>query len=155
MAECIILKGGGADLDPVTATAPDILAGKVIVDKNGEPLTGVMPNQGAISQSLGINGAYTIPAGYHNGSGKVTQNIPVQGADAGADYAWATQVSGNYTSGDIYIGVRNGYYMNGVNWIKAHDDNWQPGNIRSGVTIFGKPGTMVDYSYLAVGQVPF
>ena len=32
--------GGGADLDVITAGAEDVLAGKVIVDKNGEPLTG-------------------------------------------------------------------------------------------------------------------
>lgn len=47
MAECIILKGGGgADLDAVTAGKTDVLAGKVIVDKEGEPITGTMPNIG-------------------------------------------------------------------------------------------------------------
>lgn len=65
--------GGGADLDAITAGAGDVLAGKVIVDKGGNPLTGTMPNWGAVNQSLAINGSYTIPAGYHNGSGKVTR----------------------------------------------------------------------------------
>ncbi|MFT4005903.1 MAG: hypothetical protein QM683_09805 [Lacrimispora sp.] len=83
MAECIVLKGGGADLDAVTAGASDVLAGKVIVGSDGEPLTGTMPNQGAVNQSLGINGTYTIPAGYHNGSGKVTQSVSAYG---GTDY---------------------------------------------------------------------
>ena len=32
--------GGGADLDAVTASAGDVLAGKVIVGPDGEPLTG-------------------------------------------------------------------------------------------------------------------
>ncbi len=34
--------GGGADLDVVTAEAKDVLAGKVIVDKDGNPLSGTM-----------------------------------------------------------------------------------------------------------------
>lgn len=57
MAECIILKGGGgADLDVVTAGSSDVLAGKVIVDKNGEPLTGTMPANGGTywNNSLGL-----------------------------------------------------------------------------------------------------
>jgi|GEM_PF-1474354 len=49
MAECIILKGGGgsgADLDVITAGAGDVLAGKVTVDKEGNPITGTMPANG-------------------------------------------------------------------------------------------------------------
>ncbi|MCI8958975.1 MAG: hypothetical protein HFG62_07640, partial [Lachnospiraceae bacterium] len=34
--------GGGADLDLVTAQAGDVLAGKVIVGPDGEPLTGTL-----------------------------------------------------------------------------------------------------------------
>lgn len=66
--------GGGADLDVVTAGAGEILAGKVIVDKDGNPLVGTMPNQGAKTASLNCGGSYIIPAGYHNGNGKVTAN---------------------------------------------------------------------------------
>jgi hypothetical protein len=33
-----------------------------------------MTNNGAVSKSLNCGGSYTIPAGYHNGSGKVTAN---------------------------------------------------------------------------------
>lgn len=43
MAECIVLKGGGADLDVVSADAGDVTAGKLIVDKDGNPLTGTLP----------------------------------------------------------------------------------------------------------------
>lgn len=104
MSKCILLKGGGgADLDVITAESGDILDGKVIVDKEGNPLTGsltltgsatasqvlngatfyntnaktketgTMPNNGAVAPSaLGAGGSYTIPVGYHNGSGRVT-----------------------------------------------------------------------------------
>ena len=42
MSDIWIPYGGGADLDPVTAGAADVRKGKVIVDKNGNPLTGTM-----------------------------------------------------------------------------------------------------------------
>lgn len=109
MAECIVLKGGGADLDVITAGAGDVLAGKVIVGPDGEPLTGIMPNRGAVNQSLGINGTYTIPAGYHNGSGKVTQNITTMAGQTitPGNSQQTISCSGKYMTGDIVInGVR-------------------------------------------------
>ena len=38
--------GGGADLDVITAEVDDILSGKVIVDKDGNPLTGTLTLSG-------------------------------------------------------------------------------------------------------------
>ena len=40
----------------------------------GKLLIGTMPNNGAVSTSLNAGQSYTIPKGYHNGSGKVTVN---------------------------------------------------------------------------------
>ena len=40
----------------------------------GKLLVGTMENRGAVSASLNAGQSYTIPAGYHNGSGKVTAN---------------------------------------------------------------------------------
>ena len=56
------------------ATKVDVLAGKTFTNSDGVEYTGEMPNQGAKSASLNCGGSYTIPAGYHNGSGKVTAN---------------------------------------------------------------------------------
>lgn len=120
--------GGGVDLDVITAQAGDILAGKVIVDPDGEPLTGTMPNNGAVSKVLPINGSYTIPAGYHNGSGKVTQSIPTRGA------ATIIPSTANQTA------ISAGYYASG-NVIVAGDPNLQAGNIKKGARIFGVTGT--------------
>ena len=76
MAECVILRtGGGAGSDDCTATLANVLAGKKAItsDSSDEPGTGTMTNQGAVSPGkLSPAGSYTIPAGYHNGSGKVT-----------------------------------------------------------------------------------
>ena len=162
MARAIWLPGGGgADLDVVTADAGDVLAGKVIVGPDGEPLTGTlalsgnasdgqvlsgqtyyntdaktkrtgtMPNRGAVNQSLAINGSYTIPAGYHNGSGKVSQNILTKGAQT-------------YTPGTTNQTIAAGQYLTGAQTIKG-DPNLKPENIREGVIIFGKKGTVIEY----------
>lgn len=103
--------GGGADLDLVTAGKPDVLAGKVIVDKDGEPLTGTMPDRGAISTLLGINGTYTIPEGYHNGSGKVTQSIATMGGQTITPGSSQQTIStnGKYMTGNITISAVNKY----------------------------------------------
>lgn len=58
----------------VTATAADVLANKVIVDAAGKTITGTMPNNGTVAKTLDTstgNTAYTIPKGYHSGSGGV------------------------------------------------------------------------------------
>ena len=68
--------GGDIDLSGVTAGASDVLYGKVIVGANGLEVVGTMPNKGAWNSTATSNGSVAIPEGYHNGSGKVTVNVP-------------------------------------------------------------------------------
>lgn len=68
--------GGDIDLSGVTAGASDVLYGKVIVGANGLEVVGMMPNKGAWNSTATSNGSVAIPEGYHNGSGKVTVNVP-------------------------------------------------------------------------------
>ena len=56
------------------ATKPDVLSGKTFTNDDGVEYTGTMTNNGAKTASLNCGGSYTIPKGYHNGSGKVTAN---------------------------------------------------------------------------------
>lgn len=62
------------DVSSVTATAPDVLATKTFVPASGVITTGTMPNNGAVSASFDglTDTSYTVPAGYHNGSGSVS-----------------------------------------------------------------------------------
>lgn len=60
------------DVTDVTATAANVLTGSVFVTAAGVVTAGTMPNNGAVNETLtGTKVIYTIPKGYHNGSGKV------------------------------------------------------------------------------------
>ena len=61
-----------ADTSDDTATASEILATKT-AHARGTLLTGSMPNRGGVTGTItAVNGTYTIPQGYHDGSGTVS-----------------------------------------------------------------------------------
>ena len=55
-----------------TAGASQVLTGYTFSNDSDIGVAGTMANNGAVSESVGVGGSYTIPAGYHNGSGTVT-----------------------------------------------------------------------------------
>ena len=60
------------DSSGATAKATEILSGKKAAVK-GAMLTGSMKNNGAVNGTIATkDGEYTVPQGYHDGSGKVT-----------------------------------------------------------------------------------
>ena len=106
-----------------TANASRILSGYTGW-VGGSKLTGTMTNRGAVSQTLSANGSYTIPSGWHNGSGKVTQSLTTQGAKSVTpSTSNQTACSANrWTTGTITI---------------VGSSSLVAGNIKNGVTIFG------------------
>jgi hypothetical protein len=70
------------DVSGVTATAANVLDGNIFVDKTGAQVEGTMPNKGAVSGSIDglTTTSYTVPAGYHNGSGKVSLTDDIENA---------------------------------------------------------------------------
>ena len=61
------------DVSSVTAQASQVLATKIFVNSAGNVVTGTMTNNGAVNQTISVaTPSYTIPSGYHNGSGKVS-----------------------------------------------------------------------------------
>lgn len=60
-----------ANTQDATATESEILLGKIAYNK-GNKVTGTMKNNGAVSGTIANkDDAYTVPQGYHDGSGKV------------------------------------------------------------------------------------
>lgn len=60
-----------ADTSDATAAASEILKDKTAY-KAGSKLVGTMPNRGAVTGTISEKaGQYTVPQGYHDGSGKV------------------------------------------------------------------------------------
>lgn len=153
--------GGGADLDVITAGAGDVLAGKVIVDKDGEPLTGTIADRGNWTGTVGMNGEVTIPGGKHGGSGKVTGPVvTLRGAwtsrleingrvtipkgfhdgNGYVDQALATKAAATYTPGTANQTIAANQWLSGAQTIKG-DGNLAAGNIIKGKSIFGVAGS--------------
>jgi hypothetical protein len=70
------------DVASVTAAAGDVLATKVFVASSGTVTAGTMVNNGAVSATFDgmITTSYTIPTGYHNGSGTVSLTSDIEDA---------------------------------------------------------------------------
>ena len=122
--------GGGIDLDVVTAAAGDILSGKVIVGADGEPITGEMPNRGALNWS-GINTTKNVDAGYYN-SGTLDSrpsfnsgyNSGVSAADDRVNTSSASYASGRAKGQNDVKNSPNSYGL----YTKAqYDANWNNG----------------------------
>ena len=117
-----------------TAASGNVLEGKTFYATSLTASTGTMKNNGAISASLPINGTYTIPAGYHNGSGKVIQTI-------------ATKSSATYYATTSDQVINSGQYLTGNQIIKAlSSNNLSSANIKSGTTISVNNGSTNVYS---------
>ncbi len=66
---------GTYDTESSKPIAADKVLSGYIGFVNGAKITGAMTNRGAVSKNLNPGETYTIPAGYHNGSGKVINNV--------------------------------------------------------------------------------
>jgi len=66
MAINVFIKGGGAQLSEISATADKVLSGYTYNDSDGEAQTGTMPNKGTININVSVNGEYTNTGGYYS-----------------------------------------------------------------------------------------
>lgn len=102
------------NVSAVNAAAGDVLAGKIIVDSTGASVTGTMPNNGAVSRTLDAttgNQSYTVPAGYHNGSGAVNIVLETKSATPTTSSQDVTPTSGKVLS-KVTVGAIPSNYGN-------------------------------------------
>ena len=87
------------DVSSVTAAAGDVLANKIFVDDEGTVTAGTMTNNGTVSQTLNTTTtSYTIPQGYHSGSGSVSITTETKSATPATTSQDITPTSGKVLS---------------------------------------------------------
>lgn len=120
------------DVSSVTASAADVLANKVVVNASGETVAGTMPNNGAVSKTLDAttgNQSYTVPKGYHSGTGKVTITLETKSATPAKSAQTVTPASGKVLSSVTVEAIPE-------NYIDTTDADAVAANILDGKTAY-------------------
>lgn len=141
------------------ASAADLLTGVTAYGKNGTKYTGSMANKGAVASTINPGGSYTIPAGYHNGLGKVTAN-----KIASNTYNWSINGFGHASENNnesiniSYTATENCYAL-GIILVNVNQND-PNGNIKmttTGTTVYASNNAMyygcrLLVAYLTKGQ---
>ena len=121
-----------ANTGDATAAVAEILAGKTAY-VNGNKLTGTMKNNGAVTGTISKKAeAYSIPIGYHDGSGKVTISSTEQ----------AKIIATNIRAGVSILGVTG--TMSGTEGAKAQAKTATPSTSQQTIL----PDSTGGYNYL-------
>ena len=100
----------GVDASGLTASASDVIGDKVFIGSSGGKQTGTMVNNGAVNVTLDASTkTYSVPAGYHNGNGKVQVVTQTKSVTPGASSQTVYPDSGKLLSA-VTVGASSGGY---------------------------------------------
>lgn len=123
-----------------TVSVAEMLIGKTAYAR-GTKLTGTMPNNGAVTGKISTkDGAYTIPQGYHDGSGKVSIDATEQ----------AKIIAQNIREGVTILGVEGS--MSGSEGMKPQSKTITPSSAQQ--TILPDEGYNC-FSQVIVEKIPY
>ena len=115
-------------------TAPDLLAGKQLIDQQGKALTGTMPTVTAALPTISVSANGLISANTDQAAGYVSAS------QKSATKQMSTKSGTTITPGTSQkTAVLSGVYTTGAVYV-AGDANLKAANIKSGVSIFGING---------------
>lgn len=104
----------GVDASGLTASASDVIGDKVFIGSSGGRQTGTMVNNGAVSATLdATTKSYTVPAGYHNGNGKVQVVTQTKSVTPGSSSQTVYPDSGKLLSA-VTVGASSGGVYTGT-----------------------------------------
>lgn len=123
-----------------TVSVAEMLTGKTAYAR-GTKLTGTMPNNGAVTGKISTkDGAYTIPQGYHDGSGKVSIDATEQ----------AKIIAQNIREGVTILGVEGS--MSGSEGMKPQSKTITPSSAQQ--TVLPDEGYNC-FSQVIVEKIPY
>lgn len=129
-----------SDTSDANAQASEILLTKTAY-VNGTKRTGTMPNNGAVTGTISsVDGEYTIPLGYHDGSGKVSINAADQ----------SKLIPENIRQGVVVLGIEG--TMSGEEGVVAQSRTVTPTTSQQTIT----PESGFNYlSQVVVNAIPY
>lgn len=129
-----------SDTTDATVSADEILEGEIAYSQKNR-LVGTMKNNGAIEGAISTkDGSYTVPAGYHDGSGKVQ----IDSAEK------AKLIATNIREGVTVLGVKG--TMSGLEAVTAQSKTVTPKTTQQVIT----PDSGYNYlSQITVAAIPY
>lgn len=125
------------DVSSVDTAAGDVLTGKIFVTADGTVTTGTMANNGAVNKTLDVTTiSYTIPKGYHSGSGKVQIVLETKTATPTKSQQKITPTTGKVLSEVVIAPIPDAYQ-------DVTDVDASAGDVLAGKTIVGSTGAKI------------